>query len=234
MKVDQNLIILPTYNEKDNIILFISQVLSRVKAHVLVIDDNSPDNTGFIVEQMAKEHPSIFVLHRPCKMGLGSAYVAGFKWALERNYEIIIQMDSDFSHDPSDLNKLLEAMTIWDFVLGSRYCDGGTIQNWPWYRLCVSSFGSFYARSILGMNIKDFTTGFKVFKRKVIESFNLDKILSDGYAFQIETTYKAIQNGFKVIEIPITFKDRTRGQSKISRRVVWEALWMVWRLKFAL
>ncbi|OGR57209.1 MAG: dolichyl-phosphate beta-D-mannosyltransferase [Elusimicrobia bacterium RIFCSPLOWO2_02_FULL_39_32] len=231
---NRNLIILPTYNEKDNIILFISQLLSRVKADVLVIDDNSPDNTGFIVEQMAKEHPSIFVLHRPHKMGLGSAYVAGFKWALEKNYEIIIQMDSDFSHDPSDLNKLLDAMPMCDFALGSRYVDGGTIQNWPWVRLWVSSFGSFYARTVLGMEIQDFTTGFKVFKKKVIESFNLEKILSDGYAFQIETTYKAIQNGFKVKEIPITFKDRTRGQSKISRRVVWEALWIVWRLKFAL
>ncbi len=167
-------------------------------------------------------------------MGLGSAYVHGFKWALARDFDVIVEMDSDFSHNPEDLPRLAEALGDADVVLGSRYVSGGGISNWPQHRLFISSLGNLYARMILQAGLQDLTGGFKFFRRKVLESIDLNKIWSDGYAFQIETTYRVIQQGFRVKEVPIVFKDRTRGKSKISRRVIWEAIWVVWKLKLGI
>ena len=225
------LVILPTYNESENLRAFVAEVFSVLTTHILVIDDHSPDGTGQLAELLSVEHPTLSVLHRPKKMGLGSAYVQGFRWALERDYDVIVQMDSDFSHDPHSLPKMLEALSKADLVLGSRYILGGRILDWPKSRLAVSAFGGWYARTILGLSVRDLTGGFKVFRRKVIEALDLDHILSDGYAFQIETTFRTIQKGFKVTEIPITFRDRTRGVSKISKKVFLEAVGIVWRLK---
>ncbi len=227
----QTLLILPTYNEIENIVPFVREVLSNIQTHILIVDDNSPDGTGTLADQLSKENPFISVLHRSKKLGLGSAYVTGFRWALERPFEVIAQMDSDFSHSPKDLPRLIEALAHCDIALGSRYIEGGSIENWPKSRLLVSEIGNIYARSLLGSNVRDLTGGFKAFKRKVIESLALDQILSDGYAFQIETTYRSLKNGFRLTEVPIVFKDRTRGKSKISRKVLWEAMWIPWKLK---
>lgn len=182
---------------------------------------------------MAREHGAIHVLHRPKKMGLGSAYVKGFLWALERKYDPIIQMDSDFSHNPKDIPRLIQLLDQADFAIGSRYAPGGSIENWPKWRLWISEMGNVYARSILNAGILDITGGFKAWKRKVLEAIGLEKIFSDGYAFQVETTYRAMQKGFKPVEIPIVFKDRTQGKSKISRRILFEAMWVVWKLRFS-
>lgn len=225
------LLILPTYNEIENLEAFVSEVIAHFKASILIVDDNSPDGTGSLADKLAKGNPFISVLHREKKMGLGSAYVAGFKWALARDYDVIIEMDSDFSHSPKDLPRLCAALTDADVVLGSRYIPQGGVANWPWHRLFISQLGNAYARGILKLPYQDLTGGFKFFKREVLEAIDLDKVLSDGYAFQIETTYRALQKGFKVKELPIVFKDRTRGKSKISRRVVLEAVWVVWKLR---
>ena len=227
------IIVLPTYNERDNIVRFIPKILNILQTDILIIDDNSPDETGKYADMLAEKHAEVFVLHRAKKMGLGSAYVQGFQWALQQGYEYIAQMDSDFSHDPHDLPLLIKALENADLAIGSRYISGGGIKNWPWYRLAVSQFGSFYSRSILNAPIRDLTGGFKIWKRNVLEKIQLDKILSDGYTFQIETTFRALKSGFKIKEVPIIFKDRTRGKSKISRRVVWEAIVLVWKLRFS-
>ncbi len=227
------LVILPTYNEIENLPVFIPEVFSAVKTHILIIDDNSPDGTGELAERLSKDDENISVLHRPKKLGLGSAYVKGFLWALEKKYDPIIQMDSDFSHSPSAIPKLISALDHADFAVGSRYIGGGTIENWPGWRLAVSEIGNVYARTILGVGIRDLTGGFKAWKRKTLESLPLSHIISDGYSFQVETTFRAMQKGFKPVEVPITFRDRTRGKSKISRRILFEAMWTVWRLKFS-
>ena len=224
------LLILPTYNESQNLPKLIPEVLAAFPADILIIDDNSPDGTGQIAGDMARQNPRVSVMHRPQKSGLGSAYVAGFRWALARAYDAVFQMDSDFSHDPKDLARLAEALSVCDLALGSRYVKGGSILDWPWRRLAVSALGNYYARAVLRIGIKDLTGGFKAFKRKALESLDLDEIFSDGYAFQIETTYRTVRKGFKVKEIPIVFRDRTLGKSKISRRVVWEAVGLVWKL----
>ena len=229
----KTLIIIPTYNEIDNIEKLLEQVLAKSETiEVLVIDDNSPDGTALRVKFMQRSEPRIHLLERPGKMGLGSAYVTGFKYALERDYDYIIEMDADFSHNPEDIPLLLNAAKKYDLVIGSRYCEGVNIIHWPIKRLLISYFASKYVRTITRMPVKDPTSGFKCFQRKVLENIDLDKILSDGYAFQIEMNFRAWVKGFHIKEIPIVFTERKNGVSKMSRRIVWEAAWMVWRLEF--
>jgi dolichol-phosphate mannosyltransferase len=227
----KTLVIIPTYNEIENIERMVEIVLSKSEdIEVLVMDDNSPDGTGMRVRFMQSSEPRLHLIERPGKMGLGSAYVTGFKYALERDYEYIMEMDADFSHNPDDVPRLIEAAKNKDLVIGSRYSDGVNIINWPFRRLLISYFASKYVRVITGMPIKDPTAGFKCFHRRVLESINLNKILSDGYAFQIEMNFRAWVKGFKIKELPIVFTERINGVSKMSRHIVWEAAWMVWRL----
>lgn len=228
------LLILPTYNEAENLELFLEKVFRHYEGDILIIDDNSPDGTGRIADGLAQKEPRITVQHRAGKLGLGSAYVEGYQYALEKKYDAALQMDSDFSHDPAVLPELLKNLETADLVLGSRYVPGGAVKNWPVRRLFVSRFGSFYARSILNVNVRDLTGGFKAMKRAVFERMPWHKIISNGYAFQIETTYRALKMGFRIQEIPILFADRTRGKSKISRRVILEAVVIVWKLKWQL
>jgi len=228
----KTLIIIPTYNEIENIEQLLEQVLAKSETiEVLVIDDNSPDGTALRVKFMQSSEPRIHLLERPGKMGLGSAYVTGFKYALEQGYDYIMEMDADFSHNPNDIPRFLETVKKYDVVIGSRYCDGVNIIHWPIKRLLISYFASKYVRTITRMPVKDPTSGFKCFRRKVLESIDLDKILSDGYAFQIEMNFKAWVKGFRIKEIPIVFTERLNGVSKMSRKIVWEAAWMVWRLE---
>lgn len=227
------LLIIPTYNEIKNIDRIIRTVLSKAKdLEVLVMDDNSPDGTADAVKALMQTEPRLHIIERPGKMGLGSAYVAGFKYALDKGYEFILEMDADFSHNPDDVPRLLEAAQKYDLVIGSRYSNGVNIVNWPFKRLMISYFASKYVRIITGMPIKDPTGGFKCFRRKVLEAIDLDKILSDGYAFQIEMNFKAWTKGFHIKEIPIVFTERSEGESKMSKNIVWEAVWMVWFLQF--
>jgi len=229
----KTLIIIPTYNEIDNIEKLLEQVLAKSETiEVLVIDDNSPDGTALRVKFMQSSEPRIHLLERPGKMGLGSAYVTGFKYALERDYDYIMEMDADFSHNPEDIPLLLNAAKKYDLVIGSRYCEGVNIIHWPIKRLLISYFASKYVRTITRMPVKDPTSGFKCFQRKVLENIDLDKILSDGYAFQIEMNFRAWVKGFHIKEISIVFTERKNGVSKMSRKIVWEAAWMVWRLEF--
>lgn len=227
-------IVLPTYNEKENLEPFVRELRKQFDGHLLIVDDNSPDGTGEIAEALAKRDARVAVLHRAGKLGLGSAYVKGFQWALERDFDAVLEMDSDFSHDPADVPRLLEALQDCELALGSRYVAGGAIQNWPWHRLAISGLGNWYARAILWAGVKDLTGGFKAYRREALQAIDLPKIWSDGYAFQIETTFRVRQKGFRIREVPIRFKDRTRGVSKISRRVLWEALWLVWKLRLGL
>lgn len=225
------LLIIPTYNEKDNIERILACVLSQSEAlEVLVVDDNSPDGTASLVHNMTEIEPRIHLLQRPGKMGLGSAYVTGFKYALKEGFDYILEMDADFSHNPDDLPRLLNEIRNQDLVIGSRYCNGVNIINWPIKRLLMSYFASKYVRIITRMPVKDPTGGFKCFKRKVLEAIELDTVLSDGYAFQVEMNYRAWVKGFKIKEIPIVFTERQDGVSKMSKKIVWEAAWMVWRL----
>jgi dolichol-phosphate mannosyltransferase len=198
---------------------------------ILVLDDNSPDGTARVVKEMMEQETRIHLIERPGKMGLGSAYVTGFKYALQKDFEFIMEMDADFSHNPDDVPRLLEAAQKCDLVIGSRYSNGVNIINWPFKRLLISYFASKYVRIITSMPIKDPTGGFKCFRRKVLESINLDKILSDGYAFQIEMNFRAWAKGFRIKEVPIVFTERINGVSKMSRNIVWEAAWMVWHLQ---
>jgi dolichol-phosphate mannosyltransferase len=229
--VNKALVIIPTYNEQENVRGIVSAVLAHAPAvDVLIVDDGSPDGTGDIVAEMAKTEPRIQLLRRAGKMGLGTAYIAGFKWGLERGYEYLMEMDADFSHDPKEIPNFLKAITDADIVLGSRYKDGIRVVNWPLSRLVLSKGASLYVRFITGLPVMDPTGGFKCFRRRVLESMELDKVRSNGYAFQIEMTYEAWLNGFRVVEIPITFTDRYAGKSKMSGKIVREALWMVWTL----
>lgn len=226
------LLIIPTYNEIENIGRIIPAALSQSPdLQILVMDDNSPDGTGAAVKKMMESEPRIQLIERPGKMGLGSAYVTGFKYALENGFDYVLEMDADFSHNPADLPRLLESARNKDLVIGSRYCQGVNIVNWPIKRLLISYFASKYVRMITGMPVKDPTGGFKCFNRKVLEAIDLDRILSDGYAFQIEMNFRAWVKGFRVHEIPIVFTERLNGVSKMSRHIVWEAAWMVWRLQ---
>lgn len=225
------LVIVPTYNEKDNIERLLTAVLSKAdNLEILVIDDNSPDKTANIVKTLMPDNPRIHLIERSGKLGLGSAYVRGFKYALERDFDFILEMDADFSHDPNDVPRLLLEAQTNDLVIGSRYCNGVNIINWPIKRLLLSYFASKYVRTITNMPVKDPTAGFKCFRRKVLESINLDGILSDGYAFQVEMNYRTWVKGYRVKEIPVVFTERLNGVSKMSRKIAWEAAWMVWRL----
>jgi dolichol-phosphate mannosyltransferase len=228
----KTLVIVPTYNEIENIERIIETVLAKAEdIEILVLDDNSPDGTALRVKFMQSSEPRLHLIERPGKMGLGSAYVTGFKYALQNGYEYIMEMDADFSHNPEDVPRLIEAAKKYDLVIGSRYCNGVNIINWPFKRLLISYFASKYVRVITGMPIKDPTGGFKCFNRKVLESIDLDKILSDGYAFQIEMNFRSWVKGFRIKEIPIVFTERLNGVSKMSRHIVWEAAWMVWHLQ---
>jgi len=226
------LLIIPTYNEIANIKNIITASLAQSPdLYILVIDDNSPDGTAKAVKELMENEPHINLIERPKKMGLGSAYVQGFKYALKNDYDYILEMVADFSHNPADIPRLLEAARKYDLVIGSRYCQGVNIINWPFRRLLISYFASKYVRIITGMPVKDPTSGFKCFRRRVLEAINLDSILSDGYAFQIEMNFRAWVKGFTIYEIPIIFTERKDGVSKMSSQIVWEAAWMVWRLQ---
>ena len=228
----KTLIIIPTYNEMDNISRLIPDLLERYEnLDILVVDDNSPDGTGNYVEDLSKQNPRIKIIKRSRKQGLGTAYIAGFKYAIQHEYEYIFEMDADFSHDPKEIKNFLEAAEKYDLVLGSRYVKGVNVINWPMRRLLLSYFANKYTRFITGMPIQDATGGFKCFRRKVLEAINLDQIGSNGYAFQIEMTFKAWKKGFKVGEIPIVFVDRMKGTSKMSKKIVREAIFMVWKLR---
>lgn len=231
---DRALIIIPTYNERDNITRIIPAVLSQdASIDILVVDDGSPDGTGDIVDAIAEENPRVHALHRAGKLGLGTAYVAGFKWALERDYQFIFEMDADFSHNPERIPDFLDAIQNADVVLGSRYQNGQiNVVNWPISRLFLSYSANIYARRVTGLRVFDATGGFKCFRRKVLESIDLSTVRSNGYAFQIEMTFRAWKKGFRVAEIPIVFVDRTSGTSKMSKKIVREAVWMVWRLRW--
>ena len=230
--MEKVLVIVPTYNEKDNIQKLISQVLAvSPEIEMLIVDDNSPDGTGEVVDRLAEQNSRIHVLHRPGKLGLGSAYREGFRYALERDYELVFEMDADFSHDPRYLKDFLQAVQGADLVIGSRYVSGINVVNWPMSRLLLSYGASLYTRFITGMPVKDPTAGFKCFRRRVLEALDLERIQSDGYAFQIEVDFKVWRKGFRIREIPIVFVDRHSGTSKMHRGIVLEAVWMVWWLK---
>lgn len=225
------LVIVPTYNERDNLPPLAAKVLSLpAKVDLLVVDDNSPDGTGKIADDLATKHPEIHVLHRKTKNGLGRAYCDGFGWALEKGYESILEMDGDFSHNPDDIPAFLKAAESADLVLGSRYCNGIRVLNWPAQRLFLSMFAGVYVRVITGMPFTDPTGGYKCFRRKALQSIDLSEVRSNGYSFQIELTHKIWRQGLKVVEVPIIFTDRFQGSSKMSRSIVYEAVIMVWRL----
>ena len=227
-------IVVPTYNEMQNIKSLVSNLLEvGPNVRLLVIDDNSPDGTAGYVEEVAAANPRVGLIKRKAKMGLGAAYITGFKAALEQGADYIIQMDADFSHDPSYIPKMLEAIGDHDLVIGSRYVKGVNVVNWPMERLLLSYFANVYTRVITGLPIHDATSGFKCFRRQVLEAIDLDAIISDGYCFQIEMTFRSWRKGFRIFEIPIVFVDRHSGTSKMSKRIIWEAIGKVWwfRLK---
>jgi dolichol-phosphate mannosyltransferase len=230
---ERALIIIPTYNEAQNLRSLVPQVLSQdPRLEVLVVDDNSPDGTGRMADELAQADPRVHVLHRDGKLGLGTAYLHGFRWALERGYDYMFEMDADFSHDPVYLKDFLKAIESADVVLGSRYLEGRVaVVNWPMGRLMLSYGANIYARWITGLRIWDLTGGFKCFRRRVLEAIDLSQVGSNGYAFQIEMSVRAWRKGFKLREIPIVFVDRTEGQSKMNRGIVREAVWMVPRLR---
>ena len=229
----RSLVVLPTYNEIPNVARMLEALRANVPdAHVLVVDDGSPDGTGELADALARASPRVHVLHREGKAGLGKAYLAAFRWALERNYRFVLEMDADWSHHPRYLPTLLDrASSDADLVLGSRWVPGGGTLNWGLGRQFISRGGSLYARLILGLGIRDLTGGFKCFRAEVLRAIDLDTVNSTGYAFQIELTYRALRRGFRVVEVPIVFEDRRVGQSKMSRAIVFEALAMVWKIK---
>jgi dolichol-phosphate mannosyltransferase len=230
---ERALVIIPTYNERENLPRLVPTVLAQdPRIEILIIDDASPDGTGAVADQLAAEEPRVHVLHREGKLGLGTAYLTGFRWALERGYTYIFEMDADFSHDPAHLPQFLDAIGTADVVLGSRYLEGRvTVVNWPITRLLLSYGANIYARIVTGLPVADATGGFKCFRREVLEAIDLDRIESEGYAFQIEITLRAWKKGFRIKEIPIVFTDRDVGESKMSRRIIWEAVWRVWKLR---
>jgi dolichol-phosphate mannosyltransferase len=232
LPIAKALVVIPTYNEKDNLPRIVPDVLAQdERIDILVVDDNSPDGTGQLADHLAEQNPRIHVLHRAGKQGLGKAYLAGFGWALERNYDRIIEMDADYSHNPTFLTPMLAASEKADLVLGSRYISGVNVINWPMSRLLLSYFANVYARVITGMKVRDLTGGFKCFRRTVLEAINLTSIHSNGYAFQIEMSFRAHRRDFTIKEIPIVFVDRELGQSKMSKAIVREAIWMVPKLR---
>ncbi|HZE09200.1 MAG TPA: polyprenol monophosphomannose synthase [Gemmatimonadaceae bacterium] len=228
------LVIVPTYNERFNIERLIPAILGQDPSlEVLVVDDASPDGTGGLVDDLARRDSRVHIIHREAKLGLGTAYIVGFRWALERKYDLVFEMDADFSHNPERLPEFLQMVAEADVVLGSRYQNGHVnVVNWPMSRLFLSYAANLYARAVTGLPIFDTTGGFKCFRRNVLESIDLNSVKSNGYAFQIEMSYRAWKRGFNLVEIPIIFVDRTEGESKMSKRIVREAVWMVWRLRW--
>ncbi len=230
---EKSLIIIPTYNERENIGKLLEQIfnLNIENLDVLVVDDNSPDKTADVVRELQKRFSRLHLIEREGKMGLGTAYIAGFRWALERDYQYIFEMDADLSHDPAEIPNFLKAIQDADLVIGSRYITGVNVINWPLIRLFISVMASKYTRIITGMPIKDCTSGYKCFRREVLEAIPLEKVNSNGYVFQIEMNFKAWKRGFRIKEIPIIFYDRTVGKSKMSRKIIYEAAYKVWELK---
>jgi dolichol-phosphate mannosyltransferase len=227
-------LVLPTYNEADNVEPFVAAARAKLpaSAQILIVDDNSPDGTGARADRLAERHDNVSVLHRREKEGIGPAYVAGFRRALAGGAELVLEMDVDFSHDPAYLPRLLEAAQRADLVLGSRYVPGGGVSDWGPLRRAISRGGSTYARLLLGVEVRDLTGGFKCFRREVLEAIDLDSIQARGYAFQVEMTYRAIRQGFKVVEVPIVFRDRRVGASKMDRSILAEAVWQVPQMRF--
>lgn len=226
------LIIFPTYNERDNIEKIVHAVLPLdARVHVLIVDDNSPDGTGEIADRMAKEENKVFVMHREKKEGLGRAYIAGFKWAIKEQFDYIFEMDADFSHGPEYIKDFLREIQEQDLVIGSRYISGVNVINWPMSRLLLSYYANVYTRIVTGLPLRDATGGFKCFRREVLETIDLDDVRSSGYSFQIEMSMRAWKNGFKIKEIPIIFYERAAGHSKMSKKIMREAIWMVWLLR---
>ncbi len=225
------LIIVPTYNERENLPRIAQRLLALpTQVHLLVVDDNSPDGTGQVADELAARHSEIHVLHRREKNGLGRAYIAGFKWALARDYEFVFEMDGDFSHNPDDIPQFLAAAREADLVLASRYINGLRIMNWPLSRLMLSKSAATYVRVITGMPFTDPTGGFKCFRRRALQTLDLDAVRSNGYSFQIELTHQLWRQGMRIVEVPIIFTERLQGHSKMSGHIVREALFMVWRL----
>lgn len=226
------LVVVPTYNELMNLPHIVPAILSQdERIEILVVDDNSPDGTGNLADRLAEIQPRVHVLHREQKQGLGKAYIAGFRWALERDYEAVFEMDADFSHDPDLIPRFLQALEDADLVIGSRYKTGVNVINWPLSRLLLSVGANIYARWITGLPLTDSTGGYKCFRRKVLETIRLERVRSNGYAFQIEVSFRAWKRGFRLVEVPIVFTDRAEGQSKMNKRIVREAIWMVWWLR---
>ena len=227
------MVIIPTYNERENIEPLLERLLGRpIQLRVMVVDDNSPDGTGQLVAEYARKDSRVTLLSRPGKSGLGSAYRAGFKQAVQQDVDVIFEMDADFSHFPDALLEFLEAIREADVVVGSRYVNGVTVVHWPLKRLILSYSANVYTRIITGLPLMDATGGFKCFRREALAAIDLDRVRSDGYAFQIEMNFKCWRKGYRLKEIPITFVDRRAGVSKMSRKIIWEAAWMVWRLRF--
>lgn len=226
------IIIIPTYNEKENVERLVADIfINQPDINILFVDDNSPDGTADIIKTMMKNNKAISILEREGKMGLGSAYIAGFKFALEKGYEYILEMDADFSHNPKEIPNFLNEIESNDLVIGSRYIKGVNVVNWPLTRLLISYFANVYTRVVTGLSVRDLTGGYKCFRRNVLETIDLSKIKSNGYAFQIELNFKTWANGFKIKEISIIFVDRVFGESKLSKEIMWEAFFLVWRLK---
>ena len=229
--MNKDIVIIPTYNEIKNINKLINELLSLNRDFdILVVDDNSPDGTGQEVDRLSRLHKEVNILHRPGKLGMGRAYIDGFKWALARNYELICEMDADFSHGPRDLMGLMEEINDSDLCVGSRYIENGGVVNWPIWRQVLSRTANLFTRLVTRLPVKDATSGFKCFRRKVLESISLDGIRSEGYSFQIEMHYKVWKKGFKIKEIPIIFVDRQHGKSKISKGIIIEAFFTIWKL----
>lgn len=234
MDRERGLVIIPTYNERDNLPRLIPLVLAAdSRLHVLVIDDGSPDGTGAVADELAAGSDRVHVLHRASKLGLGTAYIAGFRWGMERGYDWLFEMDADFSHDPAHLPQFIAQLEDHDVVLGSRYLGGRvTVVNWPIGRLLLSYFANVYARKVTGLPVADATGGYKAFRRPVLEAIALDRVESNGYSFQIEMSMRAWRRGFRISEIPIVFVDRTLGESKMSKKIIREAVWKVWKLRW--
>ena len=226
------LVVVPTYNELDNLPPLVERILADPAFSVLVVDDASPDGTGRVAQELAERFPGrMQVLHRSGKQGLGTAYLAGFRYALEHRFDPVIEMDADFSHDPADLPRLLQAARDADLVLGSRYVPGGRTENWSRTRRLISRFGCWYSRTVLGLPYRDLTGGFKCFRRRTLEILDLERVHSNGYSFQIELTYRCHRRGLKIVEVPIVFRERRSGRSKMSKGIVLEAMLLVWRLR---
>jgi len=225
-------IVIPTYNEAENLVKLVDQIFGlHPDFNIIIVDDNSPDGTGIIADSLSAKDSRVLVFHRPTKAGLGTAYIKGFKEALLRGADLIFEMDADFSHDPKYLQDFLEASKKSDLVIGSRYINGVRVEGWRFRRLLLSKFANMFVSYIMVKPVWDFTAGFRCFRRKVLETIDLEKIHSDGYAFQIEMTYHTFKHGFRVCEVPILFKERLQGSSKISRRIIWEAFWLTFKCR---